>query len=675
MNEFLSFHLSDNFIDEYKDVKPSWGFPIGGGNTLGEITFLTKYSRLKDDGSKEKWYEVCRRVVEGYYSILKDHCTHNRTPWIEIKAQAAAKDAYDRMFNFKWLPPGRGLWAMGSALVNEDKNSGPLFNCSFVSTGHISPRSTVEATRPFQLMAEMSMNGIGVGFDTLGAGRIDLQEPLEDTWTFEVPDSREGWAEAFVHILESFFFKNRKTVIFDYSLVRPAGAPIKRFGGTASGPEPLKFSLEKVRELLSGRGGESLASRDITDIMNLIGKAVVAGNTRRSAQIALGNRDDKDFISIKNWELEENMERMRYDGTGWGGLSNNTVVLHEGDSPNGIVDSIRVNGEPGIFNIDIARNYGRLVDGPDYKDGKVQGLNPCGEATLEHAEFCNLSIVTPMKHEDLDDFQQSIKHAYLYCKAVTLLPTPWPETNEVITRNRRIGVSLAGVAQFVELYSWSQLRDWANSGYEEIERRDVQFSEWLGIRESIKKTVEKPDGTTPILFGATSGIHWPVASTRYIRTQRFAEIDPIVDVFREAGYKIEPSVSDKGTVVVYFYVKGNELRSERQVSIWEKASLAVLMQRYWADQSVSVTLSFRPDEEEEVDRVIDAYADQLKSLSFLPLGDEVDPYPQMPFQTIEEEEFEEKFNKVKALDFEKLYDGSLGDVEADKFCTTDTCTI
>ena len=129
MSDYLSFHLPDEFLNEYTGVRPEWGFDIGGENSLSELTFLSKYSRLKEDGSKEQWQDVCQRCVEGMYSILKDWCKHNRTPWNEFKAQRAAQDAYDRMFHFKWTPPGRGLWSMGTPFVHENQSNSSLNNC------------------------------------------------------------------------------------------------------------------------------------------------------------------------------------------------------------------------------------------------------------------------------------------------------------------------------------------------------------------------------------------------------------------------------------------------------------------------------------------------------------------------------------------------------------------
>ena len=200
MSDFLSFKLSDDFVEQYADKKIDWGFPIHDGLSLGELTYIAKYSRKKEDGTKERWHETCRRIIEGMFSIQKDHCKHFRTSWNDHKAQRAAKDAYDRLFHFKWTPPGRGMWAMGTSMVHQGNdgrgNSAALYNCAWISTDKITSHSKYEATLPFVRLMEMSMWGIGVGFDTRGAGNITLNEPSGDKEKFVVPDTREGWAEA-----------------------------------------------------------------------------------------------------------------------------------------------------------------------------------------------------------------------------------------------------------------------------------------------------------------------------------------------------------------------------------------------------------------------------------------------------------------------------------------------
>lgn len=668
---YLSFHLPDEFISEYATRQPNWGFPIGGGNTLGELTYLTKYSRRKDDGTKERWHETCKRVIEGYYSILKDHCQENRTPWNEYKAQKAAQDAYDRLWSFKWTPPGRGLWMMGTEFVNGNRNSAALQNCAFISTEKLSTHSANAATLPFVRLMEMSMLGVGVGFDTKGAGNIEIQEPTDAFSSYVIPDSREGWCESVEMLLESYFFKNRPQVLFDYSEIRPAGEPIKGFGGTAAGPGPLKALHASIRSLFDGRAGERITSSDIVDIQNMIGKCVVAGNVRRSAEIAIGFADDEEFLDLKDWE--KNPERM--GANGWGFTSNNSIFAEVGGNYDHVVERIQNNGEPGFLWLDLCRSHGRLIDAPNNKDYRAAGTNPCGEQTLESFECCTLVETFPHHHDDLDDYKRTLKHAYLYGKAVTLLATHWPETNEIMQRNRRIGCSVSGVAQFVEERSWPELKRWLDEGYETVQSRDRQYSEWLGIRESIKTTSVKPSGTVSLLAGATPGIHWPTAAETYIRRMRFATNDPLVPILRDAGYHVEEDVMDpEHTLVVELPTVGPEVRTEKDVTIWEKAELAALTQRYWADNQVSVTVTFQEHEKDQIPALLHSKDGMLKSLSLLPLLDG-GAYKQMPYESISPEKQAEMTKKVRPMEWDVLYDGAANDAEGERFCSNDVCEI
>ena len=671
MSDFLSFNLPEEFLEEFKSQRPEWGFPIGGGNSLAELTFITKYSRLKDDGSKERWWEVCRRCIEGYYSILKDHCLANKTPWNDHKAQRSARDAYERMFAFKWMPPGRGLWMMGTSFVNGQGNSAALQNCAFVSTEKLSTHSFDAATLPFTRLMEMSMLGVGVGFDTRGVGKLTFHQPEGDFETFVVPDTREGWCDSVGALLASWFFKGRRPVEFDYSEVRPAGEPIKGFGGTAAGPEPLEDCHVKLNEIFSRRVGDEISSTDIADICNLIAKCVVSGNVRRSALIALGDPADEDYLNLKNFEV--NPERMGADGWGW--TSNNTVFADVDGDYEHLVKLIGDNGEPGLFFIDLARDYGRLADEPDFKDSRIKGCNPCAEQPLEPWEMCTLVETFPEHHDDPEDFKQTLKHAYLYGKAVTLLPTHWPETNEVMQRNRRIGCSVSGLAQFVENRGWTELRMWLDEGYDTIKSRDVQYSEWLGVRESIKMTTVKPSGTVSLVAGATPGVHWPVAAGTYIRRMRFSNVDPLLAPLIKAGYHAEPDVMNpKTTTVVEFPTEGPAVRTETEVSVWEKAELSVLLQRWWSDNMVSCTLTFQGDEVDQLPALVAAKAGQLKTMSMLPIFESGGAYEQMPYEAIDQEVAGKLQKKAKAIDWETVYDTAL-EAEGERYCTTDTCEL
>lgn len=674
MYEYLSFRLPDTYVDTYAEKQPNWGYAVSSDLYLSELIYVDKYSALKDDGTKEQWYETVRRCIEGYYSILKDHCKRNMTPWNDFKALASAKDAYDRMWHFKWLPPGRGLQHMGRPIVHVEGHSSALQNCSFISTAKLSSHSVEEATMPFTLMMEQSMWGIGVGYDLKGEGSLTLHEPnIEKQETFQVPDHREGWAESVGKLLESYFFKNRPEVVFDYSEVRPAGSSLKRFGGRASGPGPLITLHETLRSQLGKRGGETITSRDILDIMNKIGKAVVAGGARRSAQICFGDPTDTDYINAKNWNLDVNAERTDPQ-TGWAWNSNNSVFVQEGDDYSPMVEGVVTNGEPGFMWLDLARSHGRLVDPQNDKDWRVAGGNPCLEQSLEHLELCTLVETFPTKHEDFTDFRESLKHSYLYGKAVTLLPTKWATCNEVMARNRRIGSSISGLAEFVETSGWAELRRWSDEGYQFIQHRDKKYSEWLAVRESIKTTSIKPSGTVSIVAGVTPGVHWPVASGHYIRRVRFSVNNPLVNRLEKAGYDVEPAQGDpENTVVVTFLTKGADIRNEREVTIWEKAELAAMMQRYWADNQVSATITFLPEERDQLLPLLASKDGQFKGVSFLPLGDEA-TYAQSPYEKIDwdDKKIEKTLNRYKTIG--DIYEVGV-EAGGDKFCDTDVCSV
>jgi len=669
----LSFHLADDFVAGYKSKKVPWGYVDAGGNAVGEITFLRTYSRLKEDGTKETWVEVCERVINGMYSLQKDHAKLNRLPWNDAKAQASAKEAYDRLFNLKWTPPGRGLWVMGTPLVNEQRNSAALQNCSFVSTESM---TKINPAKPFAFLMEASMLGVGVGFDDKGADKdFTIYEPKLPAVTTVIPDTREGWVESTSLLINSYLKSEQNICEFDYSLIRPAGTPIKTFGGTAAGHEPLEKLHNYVRAIFSNRAGEKLTRKDIADIGNLIGVCVVSGNVRRSAELLMGRLDDKDFLNLKNAEVYP--ERNSYDpkNPGWAWMSNNSVEVKVGDDFSGIIDGIARNGEPGVIWMDVTRKYGRLIDAPNNKDWRAAGYNPCAEQSLESFECCTLVETYMNRHDSLEDFKRTLKFAYLYAKTVTLLPTHWEETNAIMQRNRRIGTSISGIANFADRAGLPALREWMDKGYEVIQAYDKSYSEWLGIRESIKTTTVKPSGTVSILAGESPGVHWTPGGQFFLRTIRFGNEDPMLPLFTASGYTVEPaSESPKTTSVVYFPIESEALRSEKDVTIYEKTSLASMAQRHWSDNSVSVTVSFNAEtEKDHVGTVLHMFDGQLKTVSFLPMGNAV--YPQMPYTQITKEEYEGYKYKLLPIDFTDVYAGMAADAIGEKYCSTDFCEV
>ncbi len=669
----FSFRISDDFLASYKTKTPPFGYKDAGGNSVGEITFLRTYSRLKEDGTKETWVDVCERVINGMYSLQKDHCKRNRLPWNDAKAQASAKEAFDRLFNLKWTPPGRGLWVMGTQIVNVQRNSAALQNCAFVSTAEM---NKLNPAKPFAFLMEASMLGVGVGFDDKGADKdFTIYEPSKPVVTEAIEDSREGWVQSVTNLINCYLKADQNPIEFDYSLVRPAGTPIKTFGGTASGPGPLIKLHKAINSLFKGRDGQKLTRKDIADIGNLIGVCVVSGNVRRSAELLIGRIDDADFLNLKNAEVFP--ERNSYDSEnpGWGWMSNNSVETSVGQDLSPIVEGIARNGEPGVIWLDMSRKYGRLADAPNNKDWRVAGYNPCAEQSLESYECCTLVETYLNRHENLEDYKRTLKFAYLYAKTVTLLPTHWEETNAIMQRNRRIGTSMSGVANFADSVGMPVLREWMDEGYKTVKNYDTVYSEWLGIRESIKMTTVKPSGTVSILAGESPGVHWTPGGKYFDRAIRFSNDDPMLPLFKMANYRVEPaSESPDTTSVVFFPIKSDANRSEKEVTIFEKMALAAAAQRYWSDNSVSVTISFDAEKEKDyIGTVLHMYDGQLKTVSFLPEGNMT--YPQMPYTQITEEEYESYTGKLFPIDFSGVYAGMASDAIGENYCTTDSCEI
>lgn len=671
----FSFTLADEIVAPYVQREVPWGYTDAGGNALGEITFLRTYSRLKVDGTKERWHEVVRRVIEGMYSLLKDHHTSQRLPWDEEAMAAEAAEAYERLFELRWTPPGRGLWMMGTPLVNELRNSAALQNCAFVSTADMTAQ---DPAAPFTWLMEASMLGVGVGFDTRGAelGFV-VQTPGSGEDHYVIPDTREGWVESVRRLLESYLVPGRDAVTFDYSFIRSAGEPIRTFGGTAAGPAPLRRLHTSIRRVLDRRAGEPFGTTEIADVGNLIGVCVVAGNVRRSAEILLGSIDDEAFLDLKNPEAFPERNSYSADAPGWAWMSNNSVLVETGTDLSPIVEGIARNGEPGVIWLDTTRRYGRLADPADDRDWRAQGVNPCGEQPLESFEMCTLVETYPSRATSKEDYLRTLYFAFLYAKTVTLLPTHWERTNAVMQRNRRIGTSASGLTDFADAHGVEVLTEWLDEGYAQLRSYDRELSERLAVRESIRVSTVKPSGTVSILAGVSPGVHWTPGGEYFNRAIRFGKDDPMVVLFRSAKYRVEPASEDpEGTVVVFFPVRSTAHRSEKQVSLTEKADMALLAQRYWSDNAVSNTLTFDPETEaDQIGPTLERMAGKIKSVSFLPQGNFT--FPQMPYTQITAEEYEAAGAKLEPVFLDAIYDGDMEMVDAigEAYCETDDCEL
>src|SRR5579859_477425 len=626
------FKLSEKFVEHYKGTQPKWG-------PLGYVTYLRTYSRTLEDDSIEEFWQTLKRVTEGVYTIQKTHCKKLGLPWSDSKAQRSAQEMFRLMWEFKFLPPGRGLWMMGTEYVYKTGGAA-LNNCAFISTKDIN----TDFSDPFIFMMDMSMLGIGVGanslndfekwYDVKGAGSVKIKEPKIGDYTLVVEDSREGWCTLIKTILDSYVGKATYPKNVDYSKVRPYGEPIKGFGGTASGPEPLMRLVKDIDTILRPCIDDIISTTAIVDIFNAVGKCVVAGNVRRSAQIMFGDYNDEQFLDLKNPEI--NSEKMM----NWRWASNNSVISEVGMDYTKVAERTAKNGEPGYFWLENARNYSRMGREPDYKDVLVEGANPCVEQSLESHELCCLVETFPANHDSLEEYLRTLKFAYLYAKTVTLVPTHNPRTNAVMLRNRRIGTSQSGIVQLIQKHGLRSHFNWCDNGYEYLNKLDRVYSRWLCVPESVKKTSVKPSGTVSLLPGATPGIHFP-HSEYFMRTIRFDKNSKIVKVLKKANYRIEDDAANKSGAVVYFPVREEYFfKGKDDVTMWEQLELAAQMQQYWADNQVSVTVTFKKSEAKDIKTALQLYETRLKSVSFLPLLEEYHGYVQAPYQKITKEEYE-----------------------------------
>ena len=646
------FRLSESFIEPYKSQEVPWG-------PLGYVTFKRTYSRRLSEfdpeaTGTEEWWQTCRRVIEGMFDIQKEHVVRLGLEWNDQKAQRTAKDAFDRLFNLKWTPPGRGLWMMGTKFVTE-RTGAALFNCAFRSTADLSTKGGYI----FGWIMDALMVGVGVGFDTKGAGTITIQEPQYTNDTLTIDDSREGWVNS-VQILLDGFLSGAKVPKFDYSAIRPLGALIHGFGGTSSGPDPLIELHGNLKELFADKVGELITSVDIVDIENLIGRCVVSGNVRRSAALALGAHEDIHYLEMKN-----DQEKLYHHR--WG--SNNSYNAPVGMDYTWHANQAQENGEPGTIWLENARAYGRFKDGINYDDAEVVGFNPCVEQSLHNAELCCLVETFPAKHEDYEDYLRTLKCAYLYGKTVTLVNTHWPETNAKMLKNRRIGLSQSGIVQAFKKHGRRVLLDWCDNAYDYVKELDTEYSNWLCVPRSIKMTSIKPSGTVSLLNGSTPGIHFP-EDEYYIRRIRFSNISPVLTALKESGYTIEDDAYSPNTSVVEFPVKEEHFtKGKRDVSMWEQLEIAAQYQHYWADNAVSVTVTFTNEEASHIKSALEMYETRLKAVSFLKLSET--GYKQAPYEPITKEKYEEMKSTIKPLQRILTDEGGSGT----KYCDGDSCTI
>lgn len=752
--------LEESFLAQYRSKQPKWGF---GG--LGYIVYLRTYARKKFGGNVlERWDETVQRITEGNFRI-EARRLGKIGKLTELKVADLRQEMerfYHLVFNLVMTPPGRGLWMSGTEYaerVGDAEN-----NCWGVS---MRPQPYVTGEEPrvsfapvFTFDQAMKGGGVGINIQRKHVNKVpkvenavgliidckithkDYESELEDlgvqpagAYDYEldgndeyvlVRDSREGWAEALGKVIDAHYTGIKRLVI-DISDIRPRGSAIVGFGGEASGPAPLVTMLQKVNEILNRRVNDYVTPTEWGDVVQLIGTCVVAGNVRRTALILIGDQNDKDFVESKNYSLDKNKEASQ-----WRWASNNSVdigVNTDRETLRNLAVNIYYNGEPGYTNVELSKNFGRIIDGYQKDvDGEVEVFNPCGEITLPNASPCNLfELNLPRIHqliesgvEDDSLYEEATYLAARYAYRITFRPYEWEATRDVVYRHRRLGVGITGITDWV-LMRFGQkailgFDDDGNAKYNEevtealdrlyqyVKESNLAQAHDLNANPSIKVTTVKPSGTVSLLMGVSPGQHYHWAPYM-IRRIRLAASAPLVPVLKECGYHIEEAIVgfqndgtpkyDPNTLVVEFPVKAPtaehaNFQSAGDVPLREQAALQALLATYWSDNAVSATLSFKKaqpkpvyfedgsklldrfgnpqleiDQREE-DRVIDEIADLLDRYKGVIKSTSLLPHATDTYPQMPYEEIsEEKYGEMVAKLTAKPWEVMNGDISAE----------
>ena len=643
------FILSKETKSHIKGLRAAFGFGL-----LSEVVFYRSYSRLKENGSNESWNDVVIRVTEGVLSIKKNFHIRHGLGWDEKYWQNFAKEFALSMFRLKWLPPGRGLWMMGTKYVYK-RGSAALYNCAAVDTSDLALAA--------DWAMDMLMVGAGVGFNTAWDGKA-AKPDKKHYRIYKIEDSKEGWTKS-VRLLIQSYTSGGPFYRFDYSAIRPAGSPIKGFGGVAAGPEPLRKLHEAIERILDDYCDNKIdKTRTVVDIFNHIGVCVVSGNIRRSAEIAIGDPDDKTFLDLKDYDKYPERAAI-----GW--VSNNSVLLKDLEDfryLDEIARRIYKNGEPGILHVYNMQHFGRF--GQPMED-RAWLSNPCGEIALESFELCNLAEVFIPKCENRREFLKMLEFATLYASTVNLLPTHRPCTNEVVARNRRIGVSVGGVADAVEKDGLENVIAWLRDGYEKVRQTNAHLARQTGIPVSIKVSAVKPSGTISLLAGTSPGMHYP-PFTYALRRIRIGAATPLARLLISYKIPYEKDLNDPNTLVFEFPIHYPNPKDIQSVDVWEQMSLLTMLQREWADNMVSNTIEFdkkryTPD---DIARILKYFLPMIKSTTLIPKNEEI--FPQMPIVGISKEEYEERIAHLPKIDWTKLGGHH---PQGERFCSARSCKI
>jgi len=597
----------------------------------------SRYARwLWDEGRRETWTETVAR----YFNFFEEHLKDNYE--FDIP-KSIRNELEESVLSLGVMPSMRCLMTAGEALKRENVGG---YNCSYVA---------IDSPRSFDEILYILMNGTGVGFSVerrfTGLLPIIPDELYDTDTTIIVADSKLGWAKSLKELIHLLY--SGQIPRWDLSKVRPAGSPLKTFGGRASGPEPLNELLKFVIKTFRGATGRGLSPLECHDIVCKIAEVVVVGGVRRSALISLSDLSDDLMRGAKSGRWwDDNPQRA---------LANNSYVANEKPEIGifmkewlSLYES--KSGERGIFSRRASKNqaikFGRRNSDHDF------GTNPCSEIILRSREFCNLSEVVIREGDTPETLQEKVRLATIlgvFQSTLTnfkYLTKKWKENCE---EERLLGVSLTGIldCDFTNGKN-PNLENLLELLREQAQLTAKEWSEKLNINYSAAITCVKPSGTVSQLVDAASGIH-ARHNPYYIRTVRADKKDPLAKLMVDLGFPVEDDVmKPNNTYVFSFPIKSPENAIFRtDMTAIEQLKLWLTYQRHWTEHKPSVTISVKESEWIDVGAWVYEHFDEMSGVSFLPFSDHI--YAQAPYQDCSKEEYEELLAKMpKSIDWTEL---------------------
>ena len=588
-----------------------------------EFIHLSRYSRwLPEKERRETWDETVAR----YFDFFKEHLNDLHEYKLTDKLR---KELEEAVLSQKVMPSMRCLMTAGEALKRENIAG---YNCSYVA---------VDRPQAFDEILYVLMNGTGVGFSVERQYVSNLpdvaEEFFESDTTITVADSKLGWAKALKELVGMLYIGQIPR--WDLSKIRPAGAPLKTFGGRASGPEPLENLFNFCVTVFKTAKGRKLSSIECHDIVCKIAEVVVVGGVRRSALISLSNLSDDRMRAAKSGQWwDDNPQRA---------LANNSACYTEKPDIGVFMTEWKSlyeskSGERGIFNRQsavkmAAKNGRRNTEDYDF------GTNPCSEIILRNREFCNLSEVVVRATDTRETLLQKVRLAAILGTIQSTLvnfkyvSSSWRKNCE---EERLLGVSLTGI---MDCPLTNGKEDGLDKLLEELKaeavKTNAEFAKKMGINQSVAVTCVKPSGTVSQLVDAASGIH-ARHNPYYIRTVRGDKKDPLTKMMLDAGFPVEDdAMNPSNTSVFSFPMKVDQSAVFRtDMSAIEQLELWLTYQKHWCEHKPSVTISVKEDEWMEVGAWTYKNFDFMSGVSFLPFSEHT--YKQAPYQDCTKEEYE-----------------------------------